>query len=168
MRELEIKFTGRPNINETAVYIDDAPVEYTKNKNGQWICKYQTENDKVNIKVYRMLDVGGIWWFLTQILFFLISIFGIFDVHRKERCLVIDFEAEVDLREQNNITLQFTRPKENQAAINVQTDLPTQVISNSYYTDTKAKKLRKGLMLTKLFTALAIIAIIIVVLIVKL
>lgn len=168
MRELEIKLTGRTNINETSVYIDDAPVEYTKNKKGQWTCKFQTENDKVNIKVYRMLDVGGILWFLTQILFFIISVFGIFDVHRKERCLVIDFEAEVELTEQNNITLQFALPKEGQAAINVQTDLPTQMISNSYYTDTESKKIRKGLMLTKLFTALAIIAIIIVALIVKL
>lgn len=168
MKELEINFAGRPRLSETAVYIDDQPVEYTKNKNGNWVCKYQTENDKVNIKVYRMMDIGGVGWFLLQILFFLIGIFGILDINRRERCLVIDFETEVELNEQSSLTLQFNRPKENQPAITVQTELQTQEISNTYYVDTKAKKIRKGLVLTKVFLALAIIGAIIAILIVKL
>lgn len=168
MRELEIKLSGSVRLNETAVYIDDQPVEYTKNQNGNWVCKYQTENDKVNVKVYRMMDIGGVGWFLLQILFFLIGIFGIFDINRRERCLVIDYETEVNLNEQSSLTLKFNRPKENQPAITVETDLVTQEMSNTYYVDTKAKKIRKGLVLTKVFLALAIIGAIIAILVVKL
>lgn len=168
MKELEIKLTGQQNLGETVINIDDKPVKFRKNEFGSLICKYQTENDKVNIKVFRMLDVGGMLWFITQLFFFLISIFGIFDTHYKERCLVIDFETEVDLKEDNKITLQINSPKENENAIIVQTDLINQEVSNQYYLDTSAKKTLKILKFSKIFLTLAIIIAAIVVLMVKL
>lgn len=168
MKELEIKLTGAQNIGETIVSIDDKPVKFKKNEFDSLVCKYQTENDKVNIKVIRMLDIGGVFWFLTQIFFFLITIFGLFDIHHKERCLVVDFETEVDLKEENTLTLQFNTPQENGTAITLQTDLTNKEISNKYYLDTKAKKKLKALKITKIFLALAILVTVIVVLMIKL
>ena len=115
-----------------------------------------------------MLDVGGIVWFITQIFFFLISVFGIFDIHRKEKCMVFNFETEVDLKEENKITLQLNSPQENGQAIDVQTDLTNREISNRYYLDTKAKKTLKILRLTKIFLTLAIVITAIAVLMIKL
>lgn len=163
MRELEIKLVGQINLGELVVSIDNKPVKLKKYVFGCLICKYQTGKDKVNIKVYRMLDVGGFIWFLTQIFFYLISIFGIFDVRRKERCFVVDFETEIDLKDQNKITLQLNNAKENEQAINVQTDLDSHEISNKYYLDYKAKKTLKVLKITKVLLTLAIMAIVIVV-----
>lgn len=168
MREVEIKLTGQQIIGDTVIKIDDKPVKFKKNKFGSLVCKYQTESDKINIKVFRTLDVGGIFWFLTQIFFFLISIFGIFDVHHKERCLVIDFESEFELKEENKITLQVNSPRENEGAISIETSLISQVVSNKYYLDTNAKKLLKYLKFTKIFLILAIVIIAIIVLMVKL
>ncbi|MDE6691743.1 MAG: hypothetical protein K2K04_07215 [Clostridia bacterium] len=165
MRELDLKLTGRRNLGEVVVCIDDKPVKLKKSGYGNLACTYQTESDKVNIKVYRMLDVGGVVWFLTQIIFFLITIFGIFDVHRKERCWVIDFEAEVELKERNQLTLQCNFPRENGAAINIQTDTVCRELSNICYSDGSAKKKLKWLKITKLLLALAIIAIVATVLI---
>lgn len=168
MRELEIKLTGIQNLNETVVNIDDKPVNVKKNEFGSLICKYQTENDKVNIKIYRMLDVGGFVWFITQLFFFVISIFGIFDVHHKEKCMIVDFEADVDLKEENKITLKFNAPQENAQAINIETDLLSNEVSNKYYLDKKAKKTLKILKITKILLALAIIATVVAVLMIKL
>lgn len=167
MRDLEIRLSGPQSFGETNVSIDGQLVKFKKNEFGNVVCKYQTENEKVNIKVFRMLDVGGIVWFITQLFFFVVSIFGIFDVHRKERCIAVDFEAEVDLKEENKLALQFNSPKEEGKAINVQTDLTSKEISNKYYFDSKAKKTLKVLKFTKLFLALAIIAIAITVLMIK-
>ncbi len=158
MRELEIKLMGGQSLGEKIVSIDNKPVKVEKNGFSNLVCKYQTENDKVNIKVYRMLDVGGILWFITQLFFFIISIFGIFDVHRKEKCFVIDFEIEVDLREENKLTLQLNTPKKDAQAINIQTDLAFKEVSNKYCLDDKAKKTLIGLKITKIFLTLAIIA----------
>lgn len=164
MKELEIKLTGAQNLGETVISIDDKPVNFKKNEFGSYVCKYQTENDKVNIKVFRMLDVGGVIWFLTQIFFFLISIFGLLDIHHREKCLVVDFELDVDLKDENNLTLQFNSLKENEKAITVQTELTNKEVSNKYYLDAKAKKTLKVLTITKILLALAIVAIAIVVL----
>ncbi len=168
MRELEIKLTGVQNLGETIISIDDKPVNVKKNEFGNLVCKYQTENDRVNIKVYRILDIGGVLWFITQLFFFIISIFGIFDVHYKERCMVVDFEAEVDLKEENKLTLQFNTPQENAQAINIQTDLTSREVSNKYYLDAEAKKTLKGLRIAKIILALAIIVTVTILLFVKL
>lgn len=168
MKEIEIKLTGQQALSGVVVNVDDKPVKFKKNDFGNLICKCQSENDKVNIKVFRMLDVGGMLWFVTQIFFFIISIFGIFDIHHKERCLVVDFETEVDLNEENKVVLQINSPRENEKAITVQTDLTNQEISNNYYLDSDAKKMLKRLKITKIILALAIIVTIIVVLFVKL
>lgn len=157
MRDLELKLTGTQNSGEMVVCIDDKPVKLKKNEFGSFICKYHTESNKVNVKAFELLDVGGIAWFITQIFFFLISIFGIFDIHRKEKCLVLNFETDVDLKEENQITLQLNSPSENGHAIDVQTALPYREISNSYYLDKKARKTLKNLRLTKIFLTLAIV-----------
>lgn len=167
MKDLELKIIGGQNLGEKIVSIDDKPVKVKNNKFGNIECQYQTENEKVNIKVYRALDVGGVLWFITQLFFFVISIFGIFDIRRKEKCIVVDFEAEVYLKEENKITLQFNPPQENEKAINVETDLTSKEISNNYYVDTKAKKTLKCLKITKIFLAVASIITAIVVMIIK-
>ncbi len=168
MKQLEIKLTGQQNLGDTFISIDDKPAKFKRNEFGNVVCKYQTENDKVNIKVYRMLDVGGIGWFITQLFFFIISIFGLLDIHRKEKCMIVDFESNVELKEQSKITLRLNTPQENGKAIDIETDLNAQEVSNKYYLDTQAMKTLKVLRLTKIILAIAIIVTIVVVLFVKL
>lgn len=169
MRDVEIKLTGRFGLDETVVAIDGTPADFKRQSSGGAVCDYHTENDRINIKLYRMLDVGGALWFIVRLVFFVISIFGIFDIHRKERCLVIDFDAEIDLKEcDNKITLQVNIPQENEKAVDVQTDLACRESANKYFTDTKAKKVLKALKWAKLLLAGAIIATVITVLAVAL
>ncbi len=158
MRELELKLTGLQYSGENNISIDGEQVKFKKNQFGSLVCKYQTENDKVNVKVFTMLDVGGFIWFLTQLFFFVISIFGIFDIHRKESCLVVDYEAEFDLKEENKITLQFDSPRDGARAVNVGTDLTSREACNKFYFDKEAKRTLKILTVTKIFLAIAIIA----------
>lgn len=159
MKELEIKLTGTRNLAETVVEIDDKPVQFKKNQFGSLVCRYQTANDHVNIKVKRLLDVGGLWWFITQLCFFLISILGIFDVRSHEKGLVLDFEAAVDLKTENNLTLRLNRPQADGKAINIETDLGCRELSNGYYLDTHAARTLKRLKFAKICCALATIVI---------
>ncbi len=168
MRDVEIKLTGVHSLSETEVYVDDKPVKFKKNEFKNLVCKYSTESEKINIKVFKMLDIGGAVWFITQLFFFLISIFGLLDIHHRQRCMVIDFEMDVDLKEENKITLQFNSPQEDKDAIEIQTDLVNRVITNKYCLDVKAKKTLKALLITKIILALAIIATTIIILMVKL
>ena len=167
MRDLEIKLTSQYDMGEMLVKVDDKPVNLKRNKSGGLIGSCQTENHKVKIQVYRLLDVGGTLWFITQLLFFLVSIFGIFDARHKEKCVVMEYEADVELGENNSITLKLNQQKENEKAVTVETTLAVEELTNRYFVDTKAKKKLKWLKLSKLFLTLGIIAIIIAVLVVK-
>lgn len=168
MREVEIKLMGQYYLNNAVIEVNGEPVKFKNNKFGNLVCNYQTESDRLSVKIYRLLDVGGFFWFLTQLLFFVVSVFGILDIHRKERCLVLDFQADFDLQDVNNLTLQINTPKENEKAVKVQTDLTYNEVLNEYYLDVKAKKKLKALTVTKLIFALAIIAAVVTVLIIKL
>ena len=79
-------------------------------------------------------------------MFFFITLFGLFDIHARERGLVIDFEAQVDLGVQaNELTLKFNYPKENAQAITVQTGLDCLVTADEFRKDDKAVKILKCL-----------------------
>lgn len=168
MKEIEIKLTGMQSLDDTLIKIDDKPIKFKKNQFGNLICKHQTDNDKVNIKIIRLLDVGGMFWFITKLFFFIISVFGLFDVHHKEKCQVIDFETEIYLKDENKLTLQLNNFQENNEAINIQTDLLYEQISNKYYLNTKAKKMLKRLKVAKIFILLAMIITIIALIIINL
>ena len=141
MKELNLKITGEKNLGNTLIYIDKKPVKFKRNEFKNLVYNYKTMQDKVKIDVYKFLDVGGVWWFLTQIFLFLISIFGIFDVHSKNRYICLDCSFELDLKENNNVTLRCNTPKENTKAIEIESDLKITEISNEYFVDKKAKKI---------------------------
>lgn len=168
MRELEVRLMGQSSGAPAAVKIDGKPVKFKKNKFGNLVYNHQTENETAKIEIFRQLDVGGVVWFFTQLFFFIISIFGIFDVHRRERCAIIDYSAEFTLKETNKLTLRINPVRENAQAVSVETDAEATEISNVYYVDNAAKKTLKLLLITKIVLAVAIIATVIAVLAVKL
>lgn len=157
MKKIEIKLTGVHNTLNPVVIVDNQMINFKKNKQGNLVYLFETEKDTIKIKANRFLDVGGIAWFFIQILFFLISFLGLFDVHQKESCMGIDFEMIVDLKEENKISLQFMPQKENKKAILVHTDLVCQEVANSYYLDTQAKKKLKYLKWIKIGVTILII-----------
>ena len=161
MKTLNLKLTGSQNLTDTVVCIDDEEVKIKKNEFKNLTCNFQTEKDRVNLKIYKALDVGGVWWFLTQLFFFVISIFGIFDIHSKNRYLGLQYESEIDLTEDGNITLGCNRPKENAKAFEVETNLQTTEINNKFFVDEQAKRKLKILTISKVALFVIVVAVII-------
>ncbi len=167
MKEVNLKLTGNEILGETQILIDGHVVHLQRNAFHNLEGSYQTEKGVVKIEVARLLDIGGPWWFITQLFFFIISIFGILDIHRKERCLVIDFMMEVSLEDSNHITLRANALKDDTKTFDIETELSFCEITNRYYLDNKAKKKLKWLLLTKILLALLTITIALVILIIN-
>lgn len=166
MNELNIKLTGEKNLGNATILIDGAPITLKQNEFKNLTCNYQTEKDKVKVEVIKYLDVGGVWWFITQLFFFIISVFGILDVYHKNRCYYVEFAIEVDLKQNGDLTLRCNAPKNEAKAIDVETDLIIEEKANRYMIDEKAKKTFKNLLISKIFLAVAILVVVIVILIV--
>lgn len=167
MKQLNLKFTGMLP-DDTTVHMDGKQINFKKNKFGNQVATYQTEYETVKLEVYRLLDCGGVIWFLTQLFFFVISIFGIFDIHAKKRYLGLIYEADIELKEENDIILRCYTPKDGSKAFEAETDLVVREESNGYFVDKKAKKIFIFLLISKIFLAIAIIGVITAVLISKL
>lgn len=165
MKTINMKLTGSQQLENIAVSINNNPVTFKQNEFKNLVCNYETDASKINIKIYKMLDVGGIWWFITQLFFFVISIFGIFDVHSKNKYLGLVYEGEIELNDNNDITINCKTPKENDKAFEIQTDLVVTEKNNKCYIDEKTKKISKALLIAKIILALAIIATTIIILV---
>lgn len=92
MNELNIKLTGEKNLGNSTILIDGTPITLKQNEFKNLTCNYQTEKDKVKVEVIKYLDVGGVWWFITQLFFFIISVFGILDVYHKNSVTMLSLQ----------------------------------------------------------------------------
>lgn len=113
MNQLTLKITGSSYLNNAHLLIDNQPIRMKKNKFGSTIATYHTKKDKVNLKLVTYLDHGGIFWYFTQLYFFIISVFGIFDTHEKVKYTIISYDADILVQKNTNITLQCNTKKGN-------------------------------------------------------
>ena len=161
MKGLTVELNNIQRLGYYEVFIDGNGVPPEKDEHGKLVCKHQTEKDSVKIQVVRYLDCGGVWWFITQILFFIISIFGLLDMRGKNRGVALDYVAEVETDNFGYTTLNFNMPNDGAKAVDVKSNTPVKEEANAYYTDEQAGKTFKKLFIAKIITAAVIVAAII-------
>ena len=163
MNKLNMKING-VNTRGLDIKIDDKKVNVLKNKYGNKAVIYETENPTVNIKIKKYLEINSRAWFFWQMLFFFLSVFGIFDFKLDKKCVVIDCEFEVKLEEITTLNLSMNYVKSLEKALKVDSNADIKEIKNVAYVDEKAKKRMKILKITKIFTLIALLILVIVLL----
>ena len=163
MNKLNMKING-VNTRGLDIKIDDKKVNVLKNKYGNKAVIYETENPTVNIKIKKYLEINSRAWFFWQMLFFFLSVFGIFDFKLDKKCVVIDCEFEVKLEEITTLNLSMNYVKSLEKALKVDSNADIKEIKNVAYVDEKAKKRIKILKITKIFTLIALLILVIVLL----
>ena len=162
MNKLNLKISGI-NAKGVDIRIDDKHVDIIKNKFGNRVVQYETENQTVNIKIKKYLEINSRAWLFWQLLFFFVSFFGIFDIRPDKRCLVLDCEFEVKLEEITTMNISMNYAKSVEKALKVDSNAEINEIKNVAYVDEKAKKRMKILRFVKISVVLAIIVSIIIV-----
>ena len=158
MKQLTVELNNIQRLGYYGVFIDGDSVSSEKDEHGKLVCKHQTEKDSVKIQVVRYLDCGSIWWFITQILFFIISIFGLLDIRGKNRGIALDFTAEVETANFGYITLNCNMLKDGVKAIEIKSNTPVKEEANKYYADEQARNTFKKLFIAKIITAAVVVA----------
>lgn len=151
MNKLNMKING-VNTKGLDIKIDDKKVNLTKNKFGNKAVVYETENPTVNIKIKKYLEINSKAWFLWQMLFFFLSVFGIFDLRLDKRCVILDCEFEVKLEEITTLNLSMNYVKSLEKALKVDCNADVNEIKNVAYVDEQAKKRIKILKIAKICT----------------
>lgn len=139
MNNVNLKVTGGIGLNPNVI-IDNNPVKLKKNKYGSLDGNYQTENGEIELKVCRYLELSGKLWLLMSMVFFIISIFGIFNPPYDRKCIQIDYLCKIKLKETNDIKIKINTQNAGDKAIEVERDCEIEEITNSFQIDKVAKK----------------------------
>ena len=162
------------------VLLDGKYVKPNKHEDGAYIIN--TDKNFVNVQIFSVRPLQSKAWFITSPLLFLISLFGLFNLGKKDKLHSVEFEAdfffnqtesaetvEINLDEQTekkeeNIiteekqtTLTAYEFKDGETAFLMNTNANCQIRTNKFFIDLKLKKRRKFARLINLLLTLAII-----------
>lgn len=156
MKNVNLKIKGVGRL-KPVVCVDGKQIKFKKNNFGSYEKSISTEKDKMEIVIYRYLEINGRLWWLISILQFLVSLFGILDTMKEKNCTIIDCKLVVDLNsaENRNIDLAINENAKNGKSVSITTELEVEEVTNRSYVDEKAKKRFKIMKFVKLFVFIA-------------
>ena len=158
MNELNLQVAKSPMISTPSVTIDGNPVQIKRDKKTQRdFCHYTTDKDCVEIVVTKHYELEGKWWFLMSMLFFFISVLGIFDVRTGKKFYSVNYRARIHLNGSNNLQLKFLRYKEGDRALELTGDAEIEELENAYCDNKQLKKRRRALIWCKVLIWLALL-----------
>lgn len=126
----------------TFVYVDDKQQTYKKDRFSNRIYTLFTEKKQISLKIYKYQDLNTKYWWLYEIMYFFLSIFGLFDIKGKQNYYVIKYEALIDLNEETNVDLAYDY-KAGQAFKQIKTNTELHEVQNQKQISKQAKKRSK-------------------------
>ena len=165
MAKLELEVVGyNDSINMMTINGKRVKLQYNKETKTR---SCFVEADKAEIVIYKTHYYTGKHWFWWNLLYYLISIFGIFDSNHNKRCLVVDCRFNTNLETDKKITLNVQNFEDGGKFAELQSDEPFEEISNIQYFDQEAQKRHKKMKKAKIgiFIGFAILITLIVVLV---
>ncbi len=161
MKNMNLKILGVSNKFKPYVMIDGKIVQYKRNNFGSYEINYQTEKDEINLKIFKFLELQSKFWILWALLSFIISILGVFEPWYEKKCLVVDCNFNLKLKEQQKIEIKFNNMAVEGRATEIKADCEVEEVENKYYIDKKAKTRWKILLAIKIVIWVVAIALLV-------
>ena len=159
MKKLNLQLSKNPTVSSPNVYIDGEVAPIIRGKNSQRdVCEYVTDKDYVEVSVAKHYELESKWWFVMNLLFFFISVLGIFDTRLGKRFYGVHYRARIYLNGDTDILMKFNTFRDGQRAIEVTGDANIEEIENDYYVNKALQKRRKAVIWIRVLIWLAILA----------
>lgn len=151
MNSFNLKINGFNNLMPI-IEIDGEEVKLKKNKYGNQIATISSNYNSVQINIYTPIhELNRNNWFFMSMLFFIISIFGIFDKRYNKKFYTLSYEGYLNFNNGETITLKFNNLKSGKKAITCDSIGFEDNYTNAYTIDQNAKRHYKILKYCKLF-----------------
>lgn len=144
------------------VKIDGKMIEYTRKEHSRYVINYMTDKEKISVSVYKYLEINGKFWFLWQLLYCFLSVFGLFDFRADRKCICYDLKFDLTLsQDKTNVSVKILKPKKTGFAADIKVKNGLWVTSNSFFVDKKARRRTLFMFFIKLaLLAAAVIAVV--------
>ncbi len=160
MTKLDLEFVGLKNM-EGCITVDGKYVKLKKNKQKIYSCSVETEKEKVDVVIYKSHQYYGKNWFWWNLLYFVISIFGLFDIRGDRNCLVIDGRFTISNEQDTKAILRRQDFEDGAKLVEVETSAKVEEIKNIQYFDKEAKKKQNKMKKFKIAATIITLALII-------
>lgn len=161
MKQLKIKFIN-PRYHNAVVFLDGKQVKFSKVKDGVCEATVNVEKPRANLSVLTYNElISPLWWFFSLI-FYLISVFGLFDPIKVKSAVTINYSSTIDLsEEQPFITIKTNRIKVGDSAITISGNAKNYDENNVFVLDKTLQKRIKILRVLKIFIFIVAVLLII-------
>ena len=123
----------------------------TKIKSGNGTTKIQTDKDFITIRVLKLNSFNCTHWFLLNMFFFVISVFGIFNRNIDKKFWVLDCEYKIELKDDiTDFELMYEFQKNGGRSVMAKTKAEFQTIKHICYVDELAKQRHKKMRWAKI------------------
>lgn len=156
MNKLTLKIMNpQPN---TWISIDGQNIKPKKDKNGHDVYTIETEHSSVDFTMNKYLEVNSAFYLLWQILFFVISLFGICNKRLDKNCVVLTYQGTISVNENTEVTARIKTGYKEAKALELETTAEVLEKVNERFIDKNAKKRLKILKIIKIGLWIALIA----------
>ena len=138
MAKLELEVVGFNDVLNTMTI--NGKKQKLKTVNNVRTCS--VEADKAEIVIYQTHAYLGKNWFWWSLFYYIISIFGIFDINNNKRCLVVDCRFNVNLDRDKKFVLKIQKFEDGEKFAEIEGD-EVEILSNVRFFDLEAQKRHK-------------------------
>lgn len=158
MKTLNITLKGASKLSPN-VLVDGEFVKLKKNQFGNYIASIETEKSEVDLVIQKYHELSGNLWFLMSVLFFVISLFGLFDIRYGKNNCVIDSKFHIKLNEDVTHFVATMDLNKVGSAITFESNAEINEELNVCFEDEVVKKRKKILLATKIILWLLLIGV---------
>ena len=145
MRRVTLELAGYKF--EPEIRIDGKLIKAKKNKDKRYVYIIETEKEELDLDIYKWYEEESDYWLVASLIFYVITIFGIFDIKKDKNCRSLKYKGKLLLPEDKEYHAKIVMAEyiPNQLAFGVAGD---QVIedndSNKYFDDEVVLSRRKS------------------------
>lgn len=137
MRKIEIELVGFKDLVE-GLTIDGKRAKAVKGKPSSYVI--ETEKDSCEVAIYKSHFYAGKNWFWWNLLYFVISIFGLFDIKQDKKFTVVDVKLNIDATTDGKIVLTRNEFVDGGKVLSWETSSSVEEVSNVQFHDKEARK----------------------------
>ncbi|MBQ3494393.1 MAG: hypothetical protein IJA69_03160 [Clostridia bacterium] len=106
MARLELEFTSYNDALEN-IYINGKKQKLIRKRNKTCICTAEVEGDVAEVQIVKSNHYATKNWFWWNLLYFFVSVFGLFDNHQNKRIVSVDCSFRVDTTADKKLMLKI-------------------------------------------------------------
>ena len=134
MRNIEFIVNGKHK-SLSNFYVNGKKMTLVDRPDGMRSAFAQVDGDRADCVIYKTHEYGGKLWWLFNILYYIISVFGIFDIKQDKSCSVVDCRFRLNLtQDTTKAYISICDVKEDKFAI-IDTIAEIEEFSNKKYID---------------------------------